>query len=114
MLYDIEHGGTANAQPHYALFMNAVSELLGKLETGGIIRCTDSMHRDKLSSYELTRPCHEISLLNLLEVTGEHLNCNYPTNEALYTRYRSAAAKLGIINQITRLYLTDIKLDALF
>ncbi len=114
MLCDIEHGGTTDTQPHYALFMNTVSELLHKLETGGLIRCKDAEHKDKLSSYELTRPCHEISLLDLLEVTGEHLNCNHPTSEALYSRYQRAATKLGVINQMTRVYLSEIKLNNLF
>lgn len=114
MLQDIANGGTSDNLPHYALFMNTVSELLGKLEAGGLIRCKNTANRELLSSYELTRPSYQISLLELLELIGEHLNCNHPTNEMLYTRYRGAAAKLGVINQMTRVYLTDIKLNDLF
>lgn len=114
ILYDIAHGGTSDNLPHYALFMNTVSELLAKLESGGLIRCINPDKRDNLSSYELTRPTFEISLLELLEMTGEHLNCNYPTNEALYSRYPGAAAKLGVVNQMTRVYLSEIKLNDLF
>jgi len=114
MLYDISHGGTSVNLSHYALFMNTVSELLHKLENGGLIRCKDAENRDRLSSYELTRPCHQITLLELLEVTGEHLNCNHPTSELLYTRYRGAAGKLGVVNQMTRVYLSEIKLNDLF
>lgn len=114
MLYDIAHGGTSDNLPHYALFMNTVSELLAKLESGGLVRCINPDKRDNLSSYELTRSCVDVSLLELLELTGEHLNCNHPTNEALYTRYPGAAAKLGVVNQMTRVYLTDIKLSDLF
>jgi len=114
MLNDIAHGNTSDNLPHYALFMNTVSELLHKLENGGLIHCKNTANRDSLSSYELTRPCHTISLLELLEATGEHLNCNHPTNEALYTRYRGAANKLGIINHITRAYLSEIRLNDLF
>ena len=39
-----------------------------------------------------------------------HLNCNHPTSEAFYTRYGKMAQKLGVVNYITRLYLSEIKL----
>lgn len=100
--------------PQYILFINTVAELLQKLENGGLIRCTNADRREELSSYELTRPCHQTTLLELLEITGEHLNCNHPTNEVLYIRYRGAASKLGVINQMTRTYLSDIRLSDLF
>lgn len=114
LLQDITHGGMTDNLPHYALFMNTVSELLRKLEVGGIIRCVDSQKPDCLSSYELTRPSHQITLMELLEVIGEHLNCNHPTNEMLYQRYRGAAAKLGVVNHMTRVYLSEINLNDLF
>lgn len=114
MLCDITHGGTSDNLPHYDLYMNTVSELLAKLESGGLIRCINPDRRDNLSSYELTRSCFDVTLLELLELTGEHLNCNHPTNETLYARYPGAAPKLGVVNQMTRLYLSDIKLNDLF
>lgn len=114
LLHDIANGGDANNLPHYNLFINTVSELLQKLETNGLIRCRDAENRERLISYELIRPCYQISLLEVLEATGEHLNCNHPTNEALYTRYRGAANKLGVINHMTRIYLSEIKLNDLF
>ena len=114
MLNDIAQGRAKENLPHYALFLNTVSELLHKLEVGGLIRCNDAEHPNCLSSYELARPCVQISLLELLEVIGEHLNCNHPTHEAMYQRYRGAAAKLGVINHMTRLYLSEIRLNDLF
>lgn len=114
LLQDIAHGGMTDNMPHYALFMNTVSELLNKLEAGGIIRCKDKENPNDLSSYELSRPSHQISLMELLEIIGEHLNCNHPTNELLYQRYRGAAGKLGVVNQMTRVYLSEIKLNDLF
>lgn len=61
-------------------------------------------------SYKLCRPLCEISLLEVLEAINGHLNCNHPTSEAFYTRYGKMAQKLGVVNYITRLYLSEIKL----
>ena len=55
-------------------------------------------------------PLCEISLLEVLEAINGHLNCNHPTSEAFYTRYGKMAQKLGVVNYITRLYLSEIKL----
>ena len=59
---------------------------------------------------ELCRPLKDISLLDVLEATGEHLNCNHPTTEVFYSRYGRVASKLGVVNHMTRLYLSEIKL----
>ena len=55
----------------------------------------------------------EISLLDILEATGGHLNCNSPITERFYAQYGRAAQKLGIVNQITRIYLKEITLTDL-
>ena len=60
--------------------------------------------------YKLCRPLCEISLLEVLEAIDGHLNCNHPTTEAFYNRYGKVAQKLGVVNYITRLYLSEIKL----
>ncbi|WP_294609155.1 hypothetical protein [uncultured Bacteroides sp.] len=114
ILHDIATGGIPENTSKYKLFINTVSELLRKLEIASLISCKDIENRELLSSYELIRPCHQISLLELLEATGEHLNCNHPTQEALYAHYRNAANKLGVINHMTRIYLSEIKLNDLF
>lgn len=114
ILHEIAYGNSHKPSFDYSLFQNTVSELLARLEAGGLIRCTDTEHRNLPASYELARPCYRISLLDLLEATGEHLNCNHPTSEALYQRYRGAATKLGVINHVTRVYLSEVKLNDLF
>lgn len=102
------------ATPMDKLFsVNIVSELLDKLERGKIIKPLPGENKKNVGSYELARPMAEISLLDILETTGEHLNCNHPTNEEFYMRYTNAAQKLGIVNQMTRLYLENIKLNDL-
>ena len=114
VLNDIAQGYTQEILPYYTLVQNTVSELLLKLEAGGLIRCKDTEQRDLLTAYELARPSYQITLLDLLEAIGEHLNCNHPTHEMLYQHYRGAAAKLGVINHMTRIYLAEIKLNDLF
>lgn len=84
--------------------------LLGKLERAGLICLKADEPSGKLLSYSLTRASGRISLLNVLEAIGEHLNCNHPTSEEFYMRYGAVAQKLGVINQLTRSFLEDIKL----
>ena len=84
--------------------------LLSKLALAGLIRLTDKEHPQDIRSYTPTRESVEVSLLDILEATGEHLNCNHPTTEEFYIRYSNAAKKLGVVNQITRTYLQEIKL----
>lgn len=89
--------------------------LLQRLEAGGMIRrlsVSTSVVTD-FSDYELTRPLAKISLLDLLEAIDEHLNCNKADCEHMYNRYCFAAKKLGVINQMTRLYLSEIPLTEL-
>lgn len=65
---------------------------------------------DVCLSYTLCRPLCDISLLDVLQVTDGHLNCNVPTTEEFYSRYGKVAQKLGVVNYMTRLYLSEIKL----
>lgn len=85
-------------------------ELMNKLVSGGLIRQLAGRDPGSIYSYELTRSLYHISLLDLLEATGEHLNCNHPTREEFYSRYGRAAQRLGVVNHLTRLYLNDISL----
>lgn len=85
-------------------------ELINKLVAGGLIRLLPGRAPGNICFYELTRPLYRISLLELLEATGEHLNCNHPTREEFYCRFGKAAQKLGVVNHMTRLYLNDISL----
>lgn len=114
LLHDIALGTVSENLSQYTLYINTVTELIHKMEAAGLIRCKDTEHRESPASYELSRPCSSISLMDLLEAIGEHLNCNHPTHEILYEHYRGAAAKLGVLNHMTRFYLSEIKLNDLF
>ena len=91
-----------------------LDELLDQLESAGLIRVrTDQSGSGIPKTYELTRPLFRISLLDLMEAVDQHLNCNQPDCEKMYARYHYAAHKLGIVNQMTRAYLSEIPLTDL-
>ena len=84
--------------------------LLFKLTVAGLIALAEKSNPQDIQAYRPARKSADVSLLDILEATEEHLNCNHPTMEEFYTRYGNAAKKLGVVNQITRTYLRDIKL----
>ena len=54
-------------------------DLFDKLEAGRLIRRLPNKEPGILSSYELSRPLSDISLLDVLEATNEPIRCNaYP------------------------------------
>ena len=105
VLYDIYAGGIPYRTAQLTIAPQDLIDILTKFERAGLIH-----RKGLLSSYELTRDYKDISLLNILEALDEHLNCNQPTKEKMYLQYRAAAHRLGVINQMTRLYLSEIKL----
>lgn len=117
VLYDI-HAGEVSARTFLLDVKPGIySCVIGKLESADLIRHRDSsmeemgaVNPNSLSMYELTRSVNEITLLNILEAMGEYLNCNHPTDEKMYQQYHFAANKLGVINYMTRLYLSEIHL----
>lgn len=84
--------------------------VLSQLTAAGLISLADKENPIRIQSYRPTKKTVDISLLDILEATGEHLNCNHPTTEKFYMQYGNAAQKLGVVNQITRTYLKEIKL----
>lgn len=110
LLTDIGGNGLSSRLGDYDIPRDELLYLLAKLEAGGLIRRISLSVDNLLDSYELAVPILKITLLDILEATGEHLNCNHPTSEEFYTRYRAAAQKLGVVNHMTRLYLQEVKL----
>lgn len=116
VLHDISSGECLQSA-NFQLSEEELSELLHKLEAGGLVRrlpeqkeCIRSS-KCLLSSYELCRPFYDISLLDVIEATGEPVNCKRPTPESFYTRHGRIAHKMGIANHMIRLFLGDIKLS---
>lgn len=122
VLYDISFREYLQSV-NFHLPEDELSELLHKLESGGLIRRLpeegvepSSELKPKpetcmLSSYELCRPFHMLSLLDVIEATGEPINCKYPTPEPFYTHHGRVAQKMGVANHMVRLFLNDIKLS---
>lgn len=113
VLNDISCRELSPCTTQYSLFSDTVADVLVKLEAYGLIRLLPGQSPEDVLSYELTCPAGEITLLNVLEATGEHLNCNHEVYEEMYYRYGIAARKLGVVNRMTRLYLAEIKLTDL-
>ena len=87
--------------------------LLTQLTNAGLIILKEKEHPLEIQSYIPAKRAMEISLLDILEATGGHLNCNRPITERFYAQYGRAAQKLGIVNQITRIYLKESTLTDL-
>lgn len=113
LLYDISNGGIPCYLLDFADYNQTLPTLLHKLHESGLIRLKEGSTQGLISSYSLSRPSYKITLLDILEALDEHLDCNHPAYEEMYHRYRRAANKLGIINHMTRIYLSDIRLTDL-
>ena len=85
-------------------------DLFDKLEAGRLIRRLPNKEPGILSSYELSRPLSDISLLDVLEATNEPIRCNMHTPEEFYIYHRQIANKIGVFNQVARTFLADIKI----
>lgn len=109
ILHDIS-SRQISAVNKYEIHPDEFVVLLARLEYKKLVRRTADAPIDDLLSYELCRPLSRMSLLDVLEATGEHLNCNHPTAEHFYLRYGQVAQKLGVVNHMTRHYLSEIKL----
>ena len=110
VLDDIYTGEKTTRTDKYGLSEEDWYALLSELAKAGIIQLVDLEKPQDAQSYSPARKSIDVSLLDILEATGEHLNSNHPTTEVFYSKYGNAAKKLGIVNQITRTYLQEIKL----
>lgn len=110
VLNDIYAGGDTARTDTCHLSGQDLNSLLSKFLRAGLIKLSDQGDPRNIRSYIPARESSDVSLLDILEATGEHLNCNHPTTEEFHMRYGKAVQKLGIVNYITREYLKEIKL----
>ena len=113
VLNDIYTGENTTRTDERSLSGKDKYALLSGLTAAGLIKLANKEKPQDIRSYIPGRKSVEVSLLDILEATGEHLNCNRPTTEEFYLKYGNAAKKLGVVNQITRTYLKEIKLSDL-
>ena len=110
VLNDIYAGGDTARTDACRLMEQDLDILLSKLLRAGLIKLSDQGAPRSIRSYSPARESSDVSLLDILAATGEHLTCNPPPTEEFHMRYGKAAQKLGIVNYITREYLKEIKL----
>jgi len=111
VINDIANSSFSNQPKQYSIDSEDLNKLLSKLENGNIIsRKSPEGSPEDSTTYKLTRPKGNITLLDVLEATGEHINCNHPATEEMYIRFHKVAPRLGVLNQVTRTYLMQIKL----
>lgn len=84
--------------------------LLQELDDKGFIHLLPEHPAGVLSSYQLTRDYNTLNLMEVLEAIGEGIYLNSPSNVDFYANYGHAARRLGIVNQMSRLYLSEILL----
>lgn len=110
VLHDISSGNALHTV-NFPLTPEAWMELFGKLEAKGLIRCLPDKEKSSPLSYELCRPLYRISLLEILEALGEPINCSRPTPEIFYLQNRLVAQKVGVLNSVARMFLSEIKIS---
>ncbi|WP_294562346.1 hypothetical protein [uncultured Bacteroides sp.] len=110
VLYDIS-SGNALQSVNFLLSKGEWKELFDKLEKGRLIRLLPNKESGSLSSYELCHPLTNISLLDILEAMDDPIRCNTPTSETFYVRHSQMAKKIGVLNQVARTFLAEIKVS---
>lgn len=109
VLHDIFSGNTSQSDK-FSLSTEEQNFLLHKLEAGGLICRLPGKEEGSISSYTLLYPLHKISLLDLLTVLNEPIHCNRTVSETAYSHHEMMATKMGVLMQVTRTFLSDIKL----
>lgn len=83
---------------------------LEQLQAAGLVTHPSGAAPGKLSAYLFTKPYMEITLLDVLSALGEGLCFNHKTDIYFYEHYGCLARKLGVVNHMTRLYLSEFRI----
>lgn len=112
ILHDIRYQDyQLSASFHYP--PSGTARLLQELSEGHLITLMEDHPCDLPESYRLACEYHKVNLLSILEALGEGVYFNRPSDEDFYSCYGTTARKLGIVNQMTRLYLMEISIAEL-
>lgn len=112
LLHDIQYKDyQLSTSFHYS--SSETASLLQALSENHLIAKLENRPCELPQSYCLACPYHSINLLTILETLGEGIYFNGPSDEDFYARYGTTARKLGIVNQMTRVYLTEISIAEL-
>lgn len=109
VLHDISSGN--NLQSGNFLFSEEEWKiLLEELEKRQLICLLPDQMAGVLFSYKLCCPLADISLLDVLQALNEPIRCTMPTPEEFYMCHSQIAHKVGVLNQVTRTFLSEIKI----
>lgn len=84
---------------------------LSQLQSDGLIKLLPDTPTGVLSSYIFSKPYSEITLLDVLCAIDEGLRFNHKADTDFYEHYGCLARKLGVINHMTRLYLSEFHIS---
>lgn len=113
ILYDIANGGIPNHSKKYELSIKGFMSIVIKLEQKGLIRLKLESKKELISSYELTYPMNQITLLDILEAIGEEIDCKRFIPEKIYEQAKNETNWPKTIDRIIRAYFEEIKLTDL-
>lgn len=90
-----------------------INEILHRLLEAGIISCGTGSSRGEMQSYKLNYELSEISLTQLLIAlkSGIYIVPAQAEEEEIYNKYGVNSRRLGILNQMVRRMLSEIKIS---
>ena len=109
MLHDISSGKDLQSAK-FLLSKGEWKNLFEELEKGQLLRLLPDKEAGMLFSYELHRPLSNISLLDVIQAADEPIRCTTPTPEEFYLCHCQIANKIGVLNQVARTFLSEIKI----
>lgn len=80
---------------------------LEQLQAAGLVTHLSGTTPGELSAYLFSKPYLEITLLDVLSAIDEGICFNHKTDIHFYEHYGCLARKLGVVNYMTRLYLSE-------
>lgn len=112
LLKDIHYGlSVARSKREHSLSEADMRRLLEKFLSSGLVRLKPNRIAGmRLCSYELCYPLYQISLCDILVVTGGGIEFSVEDSEDIYNNYGLAGRRLGVLNQMACHYLSDIHL----
>lgn len=116
LLQDIYSEGCLHSA-NFSLTKEEFDNLLQRLEAANLIRSLQEgaippkATGNALSGYELCKPLHELTLLEVLQALDEPINCNQPTSEEFYLCHGVSAQEIGVVNHMARAFLSKIRIS---
>lgn len=107
-IYDSDNA--SYTEPSELLSPSEISDILNDFRLSHFIELSDINKPEKIESYRRISEPNDISLLDIYLSTGEKFDSSRPPVESFYIRYGYVACKLGVVSQLTRKFLQEIKL----